>query len=269
MISHPYNANLLQFDLFAKEANVVHFSTTRYGGVSDGTFASLNLGNFSDDNPLNIVENRAIVARMFYKTSDDFVIPHQTHGSEVLLIDEDFLCLSNTQKTEILYGVDATITREKNIFICVTTADCVPILLFDRKNSVIAAIHAGWRGTVQRIVQKTIEKMGFLFGSSPHDMIAGIGPAISIKHYEVGAEVEAAFIQQGFNLLNVSHRNLSSSKIQIDLKEINRQELIRMGVTDKNIEKSMLCTFEKEDLFFSARRQTIHSGRMLTGIMLK
>lgn len=266
---HPRYSNLLQFSLFAKEPNVVHFSTTRVGGVSDGTFSSLNLGNFSDDNPLNIVENRTILARMFYKSPEEFIIPHQTHGCQVLLIDDAFLELTKAQKAEILYGVDATVTHKKDIFICVTTADCVPILLFDRKNDVVAAIHAGWRGTAQRIVRKTIEKMELCFGSSPANMIVGIGPSISMHHCEVGKDVEFAFIEEGFDLAGTSFRKKPSGKIHLDLREINRKELIGLGISEKNIETSELCTFEKEEWFFSARRQTVCSGRMLTGIMIK
>jgi len=168
-------------------------------------------------------------------------------------------------------GVDATIILQKDLFLCVTTADCVPILLYDKKQKVIAAIHAGWKGTVGRIVEKTIETMNRQYSSSPADIIAGIGPAISIKHYEVGDEVIAAFIREGFILSDqgVAFRKNTASKWHIDLKEINRRELLRLGVAEANIEKSEFCTFEREELFFSARRQTEHSGRMLTGIMMK
>lgn len=269
MNPHQEYPNLLQFHLFKKEPRIVHFSSTRVGGVSDGAFASLNLGNYSDDNPLHIFENRTILARLFHKTPDEFIVPHQTHGSEVIVIDQAFLRLNQMQKTEILYGIDATITREKNLFVCATTADCVPILLFDTAKQVAAAIHAGWRGTVQRIVEKTIDKMTAYYQSSPSDIIAGIGPAVSLKHYEVGEEVERMFENQGFDLSNASFRENSNKKLQIDLKEINRQELLRLGVLPQNIEKTDLCTFEKEEWFFSARRQTVHSGRMLTGIMIK
>jgi len=271
MKPHPQYRNLLQFDLLNKEKEIVHFSTTRFGGVSNGTYASFNMGNFSDDDPLNIYENRRILSRMFYMEMDQFIIPHQTHGTRVLPIDESFLALDPEAAIETLYGVDATITCKKDLFLCVTTADCVPILLYDKKQKVIAAIHAGWKGTVGRIVEKTIETMNRQYSSSPADIIAGIGPAISIKHYEVGDEVIAAFVREGFILSDqgVAFRKNTASKWHIDLKEINRRELLRLGIAEANIEKSELCTFEREDLFFSARRQTEHSGRMLTGIMMK
>ena len=271
MKPHPQYSNLLLFDLFDRQKNIVHFTTTREGGVSDDTFFSFNMGNFSDDSPLNISENREILARMLYMNINQFIIPHQTHGARVLTIDRNFLSLDYATAIDTLYGVDATITGEKDIFLCVTTADCVPIILFDRRNEVTAAIHAGWRGTVGRIVEKTVIEMERQFGSSPTDMIAGIGPAIDVSHYEVGDEVANRFHQQGFDLSDATlfPRKKPASRFHIDLKEINRRELIRLGVSESMIEKSALCTFEREDLFFSARRQTVHSGRMLTGIMMK
>ena len=134
MFRDPNYSNLLFFRILADEQRVLHFSTTRTGGVSRGNFRSLNLGNYSDDDPLNIFENRSIVARKFYKEANDLITPHQTHGNRVLLIDAAFLDLPNAEKLERLYGYDASITREKGFFLCVTTADCVPLLLFDRKN---------------------------------------------------------------------------------------------------------------------------------------
>lgn len=270
MKTHPQYRNLLQFDLFTAEKGIVHFSTTRTGGVSNGTYASFNMGNFSDDDPLNIYENRQILSRMFYMEMDRFVIPHQTHGTTVLKVDNEFLELDHASMTEAMYGIDATITQKKGIFLCATTADCVPIILYDCKNDVIAAIHAGWKGTVGRIVEKTIEEMKRHYGCSPADLIAGIGPSISKAYYEVGDEVVAAYIQNGFDLSDkdVATQKNNVSKYHLDLKEINRRELLRAGVMAENIEKSNLCTFEREELFFSARRQTEHSGRMLTGIMM-
>ncbi len=271
MKPHPSYHNLLLFDLFDREEDIVHFTTTRVGGVSEGAFSSFNMGNFSDDSPLNINENREILSRMLYMDMNRFIIPHQTHGSRVLTIDRQFLSLDHATAIEALYGVDATITEEKDLFLCVTTADCVPVVLYDRRKGVIAAIHAGWKGTVGWIVEKTVMEMVRQFGASPGDMIAGIGPAIDVSHYEVGDEVARRFHDEGFDLSDAAlfPRKTAASKYHIDLKEVNRRELIRLGVPEVHIEKSTLCTFGREDLFFSARRQTVHSGRMLTGIMMK
>lgn len=268
---HPEHSNLLLFDLLDGEDAIAHFSTTRVGGVSSGSFASLNTGNFSDDSPLNIHENRQRVARMLFTPVENFIIPHQTHGNRVLTVDADFLSLSQTEANEVLYGVDAVVTNQPGVFLCVTTADCVPILLYDRGKEAIAVIHAGWRGTVGHIVENSLREMEHQYGTFAGDVIVGMGPAISQPHYEVGDELVELFREKGFDLSDkdVCYREPRSGKWHIDLTEINRRELIRLGVPEKQVERSGLCTFERRELFFSARRQTIHSGRMLTGIKLE
>lgn len=266
---HSEYSNLLQFDLLKKESAIEHFTTTRTGGVSKGTFSSFNLGNFSEDDPAAIYRNRNILARMWHKDQSDFIVPHQTHGTNVMTIDHTFLKRPPCEQDKLLYGVDALITQEKGLFLCVTTADCVPILLYDTKNHAIATIHAGWRGTVERIVEKTINEMIKNYHTLPHNIIGGIGPAISMKNYEIGENVKIEFSKQKFDLSTTSCRKRTSSPIHIDLKEINRLELIRLGIPENQIEKTDLCTYENSDLFFSARRQSIHCGRMLSGIMLK
>lgn len=271
MHPHPDYDNLLLFDLFSKENEIHHFSTTRSGGVSEGAFSSFNMGNYSDDSPLNITENREILARMLYMEMRHFVIPHQTHSTKVLIIDRDFFARNRGSVIETLYGVDATITAEKDTFLCATTADCVPVILYDKKKHVVAAIHAGWRGTVGRIVAKTIAEMERQYNCSPADMMAGIGPAIDVLHYEVGDEIVSQFKEEGFDLSDndLFTQNKLSGKFHLNLKEINRKELLRLRLPAQAIEVSNLCTYERDDLFFSARRQSIHSGRMLTGIMMK
>lgn len=270
MKTHLQYSNLLVFDIFDAEKDITHFTTTREGGVSTGEFFSFNMGNFSDDSPLNIYENRMRLARMFYMDLDEFITPHQTHGTKVLSVNDDFLNLEHSNAIETLYGIDAVVTDVKGIFLCVNTADCVPVILYDKKRRVTAAIHAGWKGTGGRILENCIYNMQDNYGSSADDIVAGIGPAISMVNYEVGVEVVDYFVNNGFDISNPSvyKKNKTSIKYNIDLKEINRRELIRLGVSESRIEKSELCTFDNDKLFFSARRQTVHSGRMLTGIMM-
>lgn len=269
MLTHPEHSNLLQFDIFVNEPDIAHFSSTRNGGVSKGEFESLNFGNYSDDDPIHINENRVILARMWYKDLAEFIIPHQVHNTRVLQIDHDFLQSSQSDKIDILYGIDATITDIPGLFLCATTADCVPILLFDKKHKTIAAIHAGWKGTVGRIVENTLLKMQQSFGTDVQAVVAAIGPAIGIDNYEIGEDVEQTFVKNNFDLSHASYRNPKTGKLHIDLKQINRKELTRLGVPEKQIEQSDLCTYDNAEMFFSARRQSVHSGRMLTGIMLK
>lgn len=268
MKNHPEHSNLLQFSILTNQPEVAHFCTTRKGGVSVGAFSSLNLGNYSDDDPLDIYENREILARMWYMDISSFVVPHQTHSNKVLVVDEVLMSANPSDKINILYGADASITHLKNIFLCATTADCVPVLLYDKEKQIIAAIHAGWKGIVSGIIENTITKMREVYNTNPSHIVAAIGPSISQKNYEVGDELIAEFNEAGFDLASVTFVNEQTNKWHIDLKHLSCNELVRMGVELSQIETSTLCTYDEKDLFFSARRQSIVSGRMLSGIML-
>ncbi len=268
MKKHPEYSNLLQFDILNKQPEIAHFSTTRKGGVSKGAFSSLNFGNYSDDDPLDIYENRQILARMWYMDISSFIVPHQTHSNKVLVIDEALMSASPSHKINTLYGVDATITHLQNIFLCATTADCVPVLLYDKEKQIVAAIHAGWKSLVGGIIENTITKMRIVYNTNPTHIVGAIGPSISQKNYEVGDELIAEFNEAGFDLSTVTFVNEQTNKWHIDLKHLSRNELVRLGVDPQQIETSTLCTFDEEELFFSARRQSIVSGRMLSGIML-
>lgn len=268
MKEHSEYDNLLLSDNLRGENSVEHFFTTRNGGVSKGDFSTFNLGNFSDDNPIDIHENRQILSRMWYMDIEDFIIPHQTHSSNVLVIDNDFQALSSPDKIDALYGIDATITHLKNIFLCATTADCVPILLYDKSREIIAAIHAGWKGIVNLIIEKTVDKMMEAYQCNPMDIVAAIGPSISIEHYEVGEDVVSKFKMEDIDLINTSRLNSNTNKLHIDLKQISHNKLVDLGIPSQQIEISRLCTYDNADLFFSARRQSVHCGRMLSGIKL-
>jgi YfiH family protein len=258
---------LLTFDIFNSFNNLTHFCTTRIGGVSQGSFASLNLSPFSGDSSENFQRNLQIVSEETGINTQNFIIPFQTHEDKVLVIDEEYFKLSNEFKNKKFYGVDAIVTKETNICIGVTTADCVPILLYDTSKKVIAVVHAGWRGTCARLVEKTINQMQRTFGSVPAKIYALLGPSISSEAYEVGNELIEYFSIAGFNNSKIFEEK--NGKQFLNLWEANRQLLIKSGVPGSQIQISGICTYTQHEDFFSARRLGIHSGRMLSGIMLK
>lgn len=262
---HP---NLLQFDTWNKLEYVSNFSTTSQGGVSSGNYSSFNLGRYTEDDPLNIDVNYRFLSRMLGIDIENLFVPKQSHGNSIAVIDNDFLNLPAEEKQIILTDVDALITNVKNIGIGVTTADCVPILIHDPQNHAIAAIHAGWRGTVQHIASKTLKKMQQNFGTKSKDVLVGIAPSISAARFEVGDEIGEAFREAKYQIENFSYRHETSGKLHIDLQEANTLDLMSLGVKRSNIENSKLCSYSNPDLFFSARRQTIKSGRMMTGAIL-
>lgn len=259
---------MLQFEGMARDCNIFHFITTRHGGISEGNYASLNMSAYCGDNPAHVRENRKRVCAALGIPSSSLFIPHQTHGTEIRVIDESFLNADKATRTQALDRVDALLTAVPGVCIAVTTADCVPLLLYDPQKQVIAAIHAGWRGTVGGITYRTIKAMTRLFNTDPADILAGIAPCIGQKAFEVGQEVVDAFASAGIDLASSCCYNKDSGKSHIDLAEVNRQQLMASGVAQANIELSGICTHTMNADFYSARQLSIHSGRFLTGALL-
>ena len=187
---------------------------------------------------------------------DDLALPRQVHSDNVLWMHE-------AGRPE---ATDAVITDQPGLPVCVKTADCIPVLLYDTRQRIVAAVHAGWRGTVSRIVQKTVRQMHPL---DPKDLHAIIGPGISLQQFEVGDEVYEAFFAAGFPMERIARRFPSSNGKEawhIDLWDANRFLLQELGVDDIFVEGT--CTRTSED-FYSARRETINTGRNYNGIVIK
>jgi YfiH family protein len=176
----------------------------------------------------------------------------QVHDNKVLIADKP-------QRAE---GYDAIITSKKNIFVMVATADCTPILIYDSKNEAVAAIHAGWRGTVAKIVADTLATMNNHFGTKGEDCFAFIGACICEKEFEVGEEVAEKFS-------NELKRFDPVNKFFVDLKKANCEQLKAAGVPEKNIEVSDFCTIADNDKFYSYRKEKGKTGRMYTIIGMR
>jgi len=262
------NSNFIEYRVFEKYKSLNAFSTTINDGVSTGNYSSFNLGLYSGDIVENVIRNREKLCSFLNINLSDLFLPYQTHEDKVYAIDKTFLSKSGEEQTKLLHGVDSVVTDQKNICIGVTTADCVPILIFDSDKNILAAVHAGWRGTVGMIVNKTIKVMTDKFGSKPIDMKVAIGPSISAQYFEVGEEVVQKFMQNGFDMDSVGSLNNISGKYHIDLPQANKNLCVLSGIPPENIEVSGLCTYSNPQLFFSARRQSVNSGRMVTAGML-
>ena len=241
------------------------FSTTREGGVGIETYAGFNITHYCGDNPEAVVQNRAFLCAELAISDNRLLLPHQTHGCEVLCIDETFLALSPEEQTALLSGKDAVVTDISRLCIGVSTADCVPVLLYDAVKGVVAAVHAGWRGTVARIVEKVLETMQERYGCSLADVKAVIGPSISLNAFEVGDEVYDTFALAQFPMEKIARKYCN--KWHIDLWEANRLQLLACGVSADAVEVCGVCTFARFREFFSARRLGINSGRIFSGII--
>ena len=244
---------------------VTAFSTTRQGGYSEGRYGEFNINRYCGDSEEAIRQNRSLLCLHLGISDERLIMPHQVHLTEMAVIDEAFLQLSAEERLARLEGVDALMTDVADVCIGVSTADCIPVLLFDPVHQAGCAIHAGWRGTVQRIVEKAVAKMTAVYGTHPADLVAQIGPGIHLDSFEVGDEVYDAFAHAGFDMESICRKY---EKWHIDLPECNRQQLLSAGVPASQIAVSPVCTFQQSDRFFSARRLTVNSGRIFTGIVI-
>jgi len=259
----------MHYQLFEPHTNLVAITTERDGGVSTGNYQSLNLCHYVNDLPENVTRNRQLFCDKLNIHHNQLVFPRQTHSDRLLVIDAHFLQQSTEKQSALLEGVDALITAEKNICIGINTADCVPILLFDSKQQVIAVAHAGWRGTVARIAAKTAQQMIQQFHCAAEDLLVAIGPSISQKNYEVGNDVFAEFVKADFPTGKFFSKNPHSDKLQLDLWAANRWQLEELGILPEHIEVAGICTFDQADTYFSARKLGIQSGRIASCLMLK
>jgi YfiH family protein len=244
---------LLRPHIFEAFANVLALQTTREGGVSEGDFASLNLGLSSGDLPERVLKNREILSESIGIEQKRFVRSNQVHGDSILIAE----CGGTYD------AYDAHITNRAGVFLAVSIADCTPILIYDADHHAVGAVHAGWRGTAKSILYKTLLKMQETFGTTGEACFAFIGACISGEHYEVGEEVAAHFPTE------VKRYDDTRGKFLLDLKAANRLQLEAFGVPTAHIEISPHCTYKEHDRFFSFRHSKGKTGRMFALIGLK
>lgn len=251
---------------YSMPSGVTAFSTTRAGGVSKDCYAAMNVNAYCGDNPADVAENRRRLACRLGLAADRIIIPHQTHGTRVRAIDGDFLTLPLARRAALLEGVDAVMTCLPDVCVGVSTADCIPVLLADPVGRAVAAVHAGWRGTVGRVVMRVVAEMVRVYGSRPSDLVAAIGPGISLRAFEVGQEVYGHFAAEGFEMDKIAARH---DKWHIDLPLCNQMQLQEAGVRAESIFNSGICTYHHADQYFSARRLGRASGRIYSGIFMR
>lgn len=259
---------MLPFPGLGGSGDISYFVTTRHGGVSDGPYRSMNLGLHSGDAPARVLQNREILAGHLGISSDRLVTPRQIHGDGIAQLDETYFSGNEESRAQRLSEADALITDKPGIYVAVSTADCVPVLLYAPDREVVAAVHAGWRGTVQGIAAKTVGRMAQAYGCDPLQIRAGIGPSIGPEAFEVGEEVVDAFRAAGADLSRLAMRHPQTGKAHIDLWEANRLQLLEAGLSASHVEVAGICTFTHSDQFFSARRLGVQCGRMWSGICL-
>jgi YfiH family protein len=300
----PNGVHLLQISAWKNLPWLWHGFSTRKGGVSraycaEGAPGELNLGfTAHDDRDLVITNRRLLAEAVSGDPTTQLVTVRQFHSKlvvaasarkpELALKDE----VSNERSSPPVCKGDGLITAESGLLLAIQTADCIPVLVADRKQQVVAAFHAGWRGTVQRIVESGVGKMRLEFGSRPQDLIAAIGPGIGACCYAIGEEVFSAFESQftygralfhevydtdavrvKYPMLFLTQRAPGHSPIgpslHLDLIEANRRQLLDGGVKPDAIRVVGGCTSCRPDLFFSHRASQGHAGRMMSVIGIR
>jgi YfiH family protein len=265
---------------------LVHGFSTRVDTARGGTGAHFNLGFTENDSRASVAARRARFAAALGAADWPLVAARQFHSDVVYT-------LADPRAPTEPPRADALITTARSVLLSVQTADCVPVLLVDTRRRAIAAVHAGWRGTLSRIVQKTLGKMLMAFATRPEDVIAAMGPSIGACCYEVGPEVAQAFAGQfdeakewfggpfdrlssgeepnplpWLNMMPPGHQP-APPRVQLDLRAANRWQLIDAGVPQNHIVVSPLCTACRTDLLFSYRREGAATGRLMSAVGIR
>lgn len=231
---------------------VKHAFSTRIGGVSSDEFKSMNLAFGRGDSDENVRENYKIFCQAAGFEYSSLVSSAQDHHTFIRKITAE-QCGIGIERRRDMESVDGLMTDEPNVMLVTHYADCTPLLFADPEKRVVAASHAGWRGTAARIGQITVERMTEEYGCDPEDIVAVVGPAIGGCCYEVDTPVYEKFASMTDLRPANFTKSLGHGKYIIDLKEINRRVLISAGILPENILVSDLCTRCNSDLLFSHR----------------
>lgn len=211
---------------------------------------------------IDLISTLEYVSHNFLLEDELLAYANQTHSSHIEVVEKPIPKFPYAE-------TDGLITNLPSVCLCIQTADCTPIILFDPVTLVVGVLHAGWRGTAKNICGNAIDIMKNKFGVNPENVSAYIGPSISQSVYEVGEDVFVAFKELSLDMEKVFIPGNKVEKYYCNVKEANRQILLAAGLDNENILVSEHCTFSEPDKFYSARRDGIDTGRMITGIILR
>ena len=210
---------------------LTHAFCTRVGGVSQDDYKSMNMSFQEGDEEFRVLANWDKLATSFDIPLDDFLVLNQVHGDDILVIRPhgDYF----TSREALNY--DAVVTNRPNLAICIKTADCVPVFIVDRAKKIIAAVHAGWKGTALEISAKVVRLFLDKYGSYPHDILAAVGPSIGLCCFEVDEDAADSFRNQKDHEAFLFAGNRPNKWI-VDLPEANRRQMINCGISAANID---------------------------------
>lgn len=242
---------------FEETGLVRHGFSTRKGGVSEGCYSSMNLRFNCDDTRDNVLRNFEIIADTLGMDKNKFVLSKQVHEDNIHTVTDNDIGNGIVRENKFT-SVDALITDKKGIPIVTLFADCVPLFFLDKKQRVIALAHSGWRGTVKRIGQKTVEKMKCDYGSRAEDIIVAIGPSIQECHFEVSDDVAGIFIREFGSDTAVKY----GAKYHVNMQSAIKKQIEESGILPHNIDDSGICTYCNSNTLFSHRKTNGQRGNM-------
>lgn len=243
---------------------LTHAFCTRIGGVSEDDYASLNISFKEGDLEGKVLQNWHRIAMAFGVPIDQFLTLNQVHGDDIFIIKP----FGDYYPADGVLNYDAMVTTRDNLAICIKTADCVPVFIVDRVKKVIAAVHAGWKGTAMGITAKVTRLLYDKYNSSPENLLAAIGPAIGLCCFELDKDSADTFRNQNGHEEFLFEGNTPDKWI-VDLAEASRRQMMNCGIPEANIDLSHLCTRCRQNLFFSHRGSGGITGRQINFMMIK
>ncbi len=247
--------------------DIICGTTLRSGGVSTEQKFSLNLGINVEDKLENVIENRKRLAQYLNISIDQMIAPSQTHTINVKKVTLADSGKGMTEPSLDLADVDGLYTRDKNLCLLTFHADCIPVLLYEKKQQLIAAIHAGWKGNVNGIVLHTIQMLCEKENCDPQNFVCIIGPSLGYANFEAKDDIISKVKQLPFSTKFYYYQKAKGNYL-LDAKGLIKEQLLYCGVTLDNIHISPLCTKAHPDMFYSYRNNH-HCGRHASFIMIK
>lgn len=266
IINAKGNLQYITFKNLESTSLVRHAFTTKTGGVSEGFYASMNMGFGRGEEREKVCKNYEIICDAIGIDTGNLVFSKQTHTNNVLCVTSKDKGTGFTKPS--FNDIDGLITNEKNVALVTQYADCTPLLFLDPVKKVIAASHSGWRGTVQQIGAVTVDKMVNNFGCDAKDILAVIGPSICKDCYEVDTPVYNEFKKLPIDLSDVFTRK-DSDHFMLNLKLANKKILLNAGILEEHIELCDICTACNNEELYSHRKQGINRGNLAAIIELK
>lgn len=265
-----YVVQVIGFETYRNYTWLTHGFSTRYGGVSDGIYKSMNLSFSQGDDERCVLKNHGIMAKIMGVELADMVYSHQTHTTNVLRVTREHAGMGFTV-TRNFHDVDGFVTDVPGLMLVTAYADCVPLYFADTRLHVIGLSHSGWRGTVNNMAQATVDKMSYEFGSRPCDIAAFIGPSICASCYEIGDDVARNFRDRygaESEKILTKKEAASEDKYYLNLHAANRINMLNAGISPQNIHVTDICTCCNPELLFSHRASKGKRGGLCGYMMI-